>query len=161
MTAPKTGSIAELYIVSTKRGAPEAREAVDLQAGLGIVGDRYHAKSRKKREDGEAVADNHLSLVDKAVLEDFLAKQAPGSDLGLGDFRRSVITQGIDLNALVGKDFLVGTARCHGVELCEPCAFLAATVHRDVLPKLVGRGGLRAIILEDGSAVIGSEVAAL
>ena len=47
MTAPKTGSIAELYIVSTKRGAPEAREAVDLQAGLGIVGDRYHAKARR------------------------------------------------------------------------------------------------------------------
>lgn len=156
-----TGSIAELHIVTTTRGAPEARDAVELQAGLGIVGDRYHAKSQKKRENGEAVADNHLSLVDKTVLEDFLAKQAPDSGLGLGDFRRSVITQGIDLNALVGKDFLVGTARCRGVELCEPCAFLAATVHRDVLPLLLGRGGLRAVILDDGRAEIGSEVVAL
>ena len=156
-----TGSVAELYIVTTKRGTPEARKAIELEAGLGIVGDRYHANSQKKHTDGEAIPENHLSLVDYAVLEDYLANQARDTDLGHGDFRRSVVTKDIDLNALVGKDFTLGTARCRGVELCEPCAFLAATVHRGVLPDLVGRGGLRAIILEDGNAEIGSKVTAL
>jgi len=156
-----TGTVAELYIVATKRGAPEARAAIELQAGLGIVGDRYYASSQKKQEDGEAVPENHLSLVDQSVLEDYLANQAQGSDLSHSDFRRSVVTRNIDLNALVGKDFMLGSARCRGVELCEPCAFLAATVHRGVLPGLVGRGGLRAIILEDGNAEIGSAVAEL
>jgi MOSC domain-containing protein YiiM len=104
------------------------------------------------------VPENHLSLIDKSVLDDFLANQAKDSGLEYADFRRSLITSGIDLNALVDKEFMVGTARCRGIELCEPCAFLAATVHRAVLPGLVNRGGLRAIIIKSGSAEIGSSV---
>jgi MOSC domain-containing protein YiiM len=104
------------------------------------------------------VPENHLSLIDKSVLDDFLANQAKDSGLTYADFRRSLITSGIDLNALVDKEFMVGSARCRGVELCEPCAFLAATVHRGVLPGLVNRGGLRAIIIKSGSAEIGSTI---
>jgi MOSC domain-containing protein YiiM len=44
------------------------------------------------------------------------------------------------------------------VEDCEPCAFLAATVHRAVLPELKKKAGLRAIILEDGEVNIGDTI---
>ena len=153
-----TGTLEHIYLVAEKRGETEARKKIELEAGLGIVGDRYHTYARRCLAAEDPVPENHLSLIDKSVLDDFLANQAKDSDLEYADFRRSLITGGVDLNALVDKEFMVGTARCRGIELCEPCAFLAATVHRGVLPGLVNRGGLHAIIIKSGSAEIGSAV---
>lgn len=156
-----SGKIEHIYLVANKRGEPRAQSVIQLEAGLGIVGDRYHANALNRLDLGEAAPDNHLSLIDRDVLDDFLATHSSETPLKYSDFRRSLITSGIDLNALVGAEFMVGSARCRGVELCEPCAFLAATVHRGVLPGLVNRGGLRAIVLSDGEAEIGSAVSAL
>ena len=153
-----TGTLEHIYLVAEKRGETEAREKIELEAGLGIVGDRYHTYAKSCLAAEVPVPENHLSLIDKSVLDDFLANQAKDSGLEYADFRRSLITSGVDLNALVDKEFMVGTARCRGIELCEPCAFLAATVHRGVLPGLVNRGGLRAIIIKSGNAEIGSAV---
>ena len=152
------GTLEHIYLVAEKRGETETREKIELEAGLGIVGDRYHTYAKSCLAVEDPVPENHLSLIDKSVLDDFLANQAKDSGLEYADFRRSLITSGVDLNALVDKEFMVGTARCRGIELCEPCAFLAATVHRGVLPGLVNRGGLRAIIIKSGSAEIGSAV---
>jgi len=153
-----TGTLEHIYLVAEKRGETETREKIELEAGLGIVGDRYHTYAKSCLAAEDPVPENHLSLIDKSVLDDFLANQAKDSGLEYADFRRSLITSGVDLNALVDKEFMVGTARCRGIELCEPCAFLAATVHRGVLPGLVNRGGLRAIIIKSGNAEIGSAV---
>jgi len=153
-----TGTLEHIYLVAEKRGETEAREKIELEAGLGIVGDRYHTYAKRCLATEDPVPENHLSLIDKSLLDDFLANRAKDSDLTYADFRRNLITSGIDLNALVDKEFMVGSARCRGVELCEPCAFLAATVHRGVLPGLVNRGGLRAIIIKSGNAEIGSTV---
>ena len=153
-----TGTLEHIYLVAEKRGETEAREKIELEAGLGIVGDRYHTYAKRCLATEDPVPENHLSLIDKSVLDDFLANRAKDSALTYADFRRNLITSGIDLNALVDKEFMVGSARCRGVELCEPCAFLAATVHRGVLPGLVNRGGLRAIIIKSGSAEIGSTI---
>ena len=153
-----TGTLEHIYLVAEKRGETETREKIELEAGLGIVGDRYHTYAKSCLAAEDPVPENHLSLIDKSVLDDFLANQAKDAGLEYADFRRSLITSGVDLNALVDKEFMVGTARCRGIELCEPCAFLAATVHRGVLPGLVNRGGLRAIIIKSGNAEIGSAV---
>ena len=152
------GTLELIYLVAEKRGETEAREKIELEAGLGIVGDRYHTYAKSCLAAEDPVPEKHLSLIDKSVLDDFLTNQAKDLGLGYADFRRSLITSGVDLNALVDKEFMVGTARCRGIELCEPCAFLAATVHRGVLPGLVNRGGLRAIIIKSGSAEIGATV---
>ena len=148
------GTVERIFIVKQRREAITEVETAKLEAGKGIVGDRYHSQAEKLLVEGESAADNHISFIDKDQLEGFLSSH--NSDLGLGDFRRSVITSGIDLNALVGKQFKVGDSLCFGNELCEPCAYLAATVHRAVLPGLVGKGGLRATILTSGSIASGS-----
>ena len=71
---------------------------------------------------------------------------------------KPAFTADIDLNALVGKRFRVGTALCEGVELCEPCSKLARTVSRQVLPHLVHRAGLRAAIIESGDIEPGDTI---
>ena len=37
-----TGTLEHIYLVAEKRGETEARKKIELEAGLGIVGDRYH-----------------------------------------------------------------------------------------------------------------------
>lgn len=151
-----TGRVERIFIVEERRGTFSELDSAELEAGKGIVGDRYHAQSEKLLSEGEAVPDNHISFIAKEELESFLNNHT--SELGFGDFRRSVVTSGIDLNALVGKQFKVGDSLCFGNELCEPCAYLAATVHRAVLPELVGKGGLRATILSSGKISAGSVI---
>jgi MOSC domain-containing protein YiiM len=78
--------------------------------------------------------------------------------------RRNLITRGIDLNALVGRPFTVGTVECLGQRLCEPCAHLerltANAGKPGTLRALIHKGGLRADIVSDGEIRVGDEIIA-
>ena len=74
--------------------------------------------------------------------------------------RRNVVTRGIELNGLVGHEFTIGSIRCRGMRLCEPCIVIERYASRPILRPLVHRGGLRADILEDGTIAVGDTVAA-
>lgn len=156
--ASETGKIEKIYISANKRDPVQQIEHASLQAGKGIVGDRYHANSEALIANGKPVPDNHLSLIAKEELDGFLARH--DSNLDYGDFRRNIITSGIDLNSLVGMQFKLGDALCVGAELCEPCSYLASSVHRSVLPELVHKAGLRAVIIKDGEIQTGDSISA-
>jgi hypothetical protein len=142
-------------LVATKTDAPvQAKEFLELEQGQGIVGDRNFLlqqsldMSLRRKED--------LTLISSEELETFNSRFE--CDIPFGNFRRNIITRDIDLNALVGKRFRIGTALCEGIELCEPCSKLARTVHRMVLPHLVHRAGLRAAIIESGRVAPGDTI---
>lgn len=65
------------------------------------------------------------------------------------------MTEGVDLNELSGKEFLVGEVRIRGIRLCEPCNYLAKTSFPEILKGLVNKGGLRAQILSEGVIHVG------
>ena len=96
-----------------------------------------------------------LTLIEGEVLD---ALRADGLALTPADARRNVVTRGVDLNALVGRAFRVGTARCVGRRLCEPCSHLQRLTGRAVLRPLVHRGGLRADILDSGVVHVGDTI---
>ncbi len=150
------GTVEKIYLTKHSREQPQAVAPVQLEAGKGIVGDRYHARSLKLLAAGDEVQSNHISLISREALDAFLAHNDAAIDYG--NFRRNVLTSGIDLYGLIGKQFRLGSALCQGVEDCAPCAFLAATVHRAVLPELEKKAGLRAIILRDGHLDIGDAI---
>jgi len=151
-----TGKVEAIYIAQSRRDAVKQVDSAILKAGRGIVGDRYHTNAEKLIDADSVVPDNHLTLIAKEELDDFLSTHE--SNLDYGDFRRNIITSGIDLNALVGKEFSVGDAICRGTELCEPCAPLSRLVHPAVLPDLVHKAGLRAVIVKDGEVEVGGEI---
>lgn len=64
--------------------------------------------------------------------------------------RRNVLTQGVDLNALIGQEFEVQGVRFVGVEECRPCAWMDQALAESAEQWMRGRGGLRARILTDG-----------
>jgi hypothetical protein len=135
--------------------APDAEAPVTLVeeavavAGRGLRGDRYAdgAGTFASGRPGSA-----LTLIDAAVVDDF-----PG---GL-DHRRNVVVRGTDLDALIGRDFTLGGARCRGRRRCEPCAHLDRLNRGGVLRPLVHRGGLRADVLEGGTIRVGDELVPL
>lgn len=77
--------------------------------------------------------------------------------LAYGDVRRNIVTQGIQLKSLIGKEFKIGPATFLGIEHCEPCAHLASTVNQKVLPHLA-HTGLRAAILKSGKIKVGYRI---
>jgi MOSC domain-containing protein YiiM len=151
--------VEQIFIAEEVRGPVKELQDAYLEAGMGIRGDRYWQAAQAAIACGETAGINQVTLIDKARLDEFLAEH--DSDLGYGEFRRSIITSGIELNDLVDKSFMVGDARLRGTELCEPCAWLKQNVHEAVLPDLVHKAGLRAIVESSASISPGAEVKVL
>jgi MOSC domain-containing protein YiiM len=151
-----SATVENIFITKTRREQPHQIEAAKLEAGKGIVGDRYHERALEFLAVGDSVPANHISLISKEELAGFLEHN--NAEIDYADFRRNVLISGIDLRGLIGKHFTLGSALCQGIEDCDPCAFLAATVHHSVLPELKEKAGLRAIILEDGDLKIGDTI---
>ena len=151
-----SATVENIFITKTRREQPHQIEAAKLEAGKGIVGDRYHERALEFLAVGDSVPANHISLISKEELAGFLEHN--NAEIDYADFRRNVLISGIDLRGLIGKHFTLGSALCQGIEDCDHCAFLAATVHRSVIPELKEKAGLRAIILEDGDLKIGDTI---
>jgi MOSC domain-containing protein YiiM len=138
------GRIVDIHVAPEAGGAPRAVEAAVLVAGRGIVGDRYHAGQGTFSPE-TMKPDYELTLIESEQIERF--NTAHGMDISAGAFRRNVVTRGVDLNALVGREFQMGEAVVRGIRLCEPCTTLAGTVGHAVLQGMVHRAGLRAGIV--------------
>ncbi|HBW82551.1 MAG: hypothetical protein CMD92_01700 [Gammaproteobacteria bacterium] len=147
------GSIEYIYLARGKRQAVERIGKATLEAGKGIVGDRYYQLAEARSAKGLPVMENHVSLVEREALDKFLSTHS--LTLDYGEFRRSVITSGVNLNALVGKHFKLGDALLFGVELCAPCGYLASIIHPAVLPELALSAGLRATVIKSGEIQLG------
>ncbi len=149
---PGTGTV-EAIVIAAAPDAPAASvpEAAALP-GRGLAGDRYAAGTGSFASGRPGSA---LTLVDAAVLDALAAERAAAVQ-----HRRNLVVRGIDVNALVGREFTVGEVRCRGRRLCEPCAHLDRLNGGGVLRPLVHRGGLRADIETAGTVRVGDRVAA-
>lgn len=166
--------------IAPRKDAPTVQvERATLLPGQGIEGDRCCRALQATLFDGESQPDRRsllageqnvdlsaysgreqeLTLISAEAIDAFNAQN--GTHIPYIAFRRNLITRGIDLNALVGRRFRIGSVECVGLELCEPCSKLARLVDRRVLPDLVHRGGLRAAILSRGSLVPGDPLQVL
>jgi MOSC domain-containing protein YiiM len=137
--------------IGPPRTLPAPVDHVSAHAGKGLVGNRYYF------EDG-ADSGTALTLIAAEALEAMVDEH--GVEITAAESRRNVLTRGIDLNALVGKRFRVGSVECLGVELCEPCTSLERLTRPGVIKGLAHRGGLNADILSDGEITVGDEVVA-
>lgn len=150
-TAPQLGDpgsgVVEALLIAPDAQAPvQRRDEVTAVVGRGLEGDRYF--------DGNGTfasgrPGSELTLIDAAVLD----------ELGPIDHRRNVVVRGVDLNALVGREFTIGEVRCRGERLAEPCAVLDRANGGGVLRPLVHRAGLRASLLRGGTIRVGDPLA--
>lgn len=136
-----TGTVVEIFVRGAEGTFPASVPEANAEAGKGLREDRQ--STTPKPGTGR-----DLTLIEAEVVE---AVNAAGSvSITATECRRNVVTRGISLNDLVGKEFQVGAVRCLGVRLCEPCDHLEKTTRPGVMQALLHRGGLRADILSDG-----------
>jgi hypothetical protein len=148
--APTTAGTVEAIWLAPTAGAPaRAVETVRALPDRGLDGDR-HATGAGTFPSG--LPGSALTLIEGEVCDSFTPPLDPG------EHRRNVVTRGIDLNGLVGRDFAIGDVRCRGMRLCEPCTVIQRYASRPVLRPLVHRGGLRADILDAGEIRVGDRV---
>jgi MOSC domain-containing protein YiiM len=133
-----------------RRGLPSvALEAAQALAGRGVEGDHAFPASDPDRE---------ITLIEAEALEALVLETH--ISLEAAQTRRNLLTRGVRLNDLVGKEFLVGEVRLRGIRLCEPCAHLENMTQPGVLAGLLHRGGLRAAIVESGTIRLGDPIQA-
>ncbi|HEX6173994.1 MAG TPA: MOSC domain-containing protein, partial [Candidatus Binatia bacterium] len=83
-----------------------------------------------------------------------------GVDIDAAQARRNIVTRGLALNQLIGRDFAVGEVVLRGTRLCDPCAHLEKLTVKGVMLGLVHRGGLRADVLRGGIIRVGDVIGA-
>jgi MOSC domain-containing protein YiiM len=151
--APAVQGMVEAICVARSAGnGVETLPAVTAIAGRGLEGDRYLIGDGTFPSGPPGSA---LTMIGAEVCESFDPPLSPD------EHRRNVVTRGIDVNALLGHEFMLGEARCRGMRLCEPCTVVDRYAARPVLRALVHRGGLRADILAGGVIMVGDEVSAI
>lgn len=142
----RQGHVVSIHITAKARQptveVPEARAV----PGRGLDGNRYFYRVGSfSDKDGP---DRELTLIEIEAIE--ALKRDYNVEIAPGDARRDVVTRGVALNHLVGREFHIGEVRVRGIRLCEPCSHLAKLTYDSVMLGLVHRGGLRAQILSDG-----------
>ena len=114
---------------------------VECVTGQGLRGDRFYGF----RPEYKGQVSFFALEIFEAVRREF---KVPG--LSPAAFRRNLITEGIDLNTLIGEKFTVQGVEFQGVEECRPCHWMEQAVAPGAEDWLKGRGGLRCRILSDG-----------
>lgn len=119
--------------------------AIDIRAGLGIVGDRYFGK--------EAHREASITVVSQEALP-------PGADLT--QVRRNILVSGIPVDDLVGSiltlDSGLGPIRLRVNRPANPCAWMDATIGPGAWKAMRGKGGVRCTPLNDGTLRLGPVV---
>jgi MOSC domain-containing protein YiiM len=150
-----TGTIEAIYVAAHAREEQKSLDHVELVAGAGIVGDRNYGDKALQRG-------TNVTLIEAEEIERFNASH--GARAPLYATRRNIVTRGVRLNDLVGKDFMIGSVRAHGVELCEPCRILGRNLSTPsvdiagVVRAFVHRAGLRADLLSSGEVQVGDPI---
>lgn len=143
------GKVVLINITPVAEGSLQSVDEVRAIPGRGLEGDRYFDHHQKR-------VDREITLVEAEAIEAFRTEFKVEFDLS--GTRRNLVTRGVPLNHLVGKEFWIGEVKAQGIKLCEPCATLQRLSHPKVLPGLLHRGGLRAQILTEGTIRVGETV---
>jgi steroid delta-isomerase-like uncharacterized protein len=151
------GRVISIHIASAAGTPIEALDSAQAIARQGIDGDRYFSRTGFWSATPGAVRD--MTLIESEAVEAMNTKL--GATIAAGDLRRNVVTRGVALNHLVGREFRVGEVQLRGTGLCQPCTHLEALTRIGVKAAMQHRCGLRAEILTTGTIRIGDAIVAL
>ena len=124
-------------------------EKIELLSGKGAVEDRHFQESNDAR--------TQITLIESENIDYFNKKF--NVQIPYVDFRRNIITQGIELNKFIGKKLMIGETKIEGKNLCRPCKHLQELLnHEEIIKEFIQKGGLRCEILVSGIIKVGDKI---
>lgn len=149
------GELVAIYITDTNGSPMQATAEAVAEPGLGLRGDRHSAGLRPKHK-GPPKPDQEITLIESEAIAG--ASQEYSLPITPELTRRNLLTRGVPLNHLVGREFRVGEVVLRGIELCEPCGHLQKLTFSPIKQALLHRGGLRAQIICGGTLKPGDAI---
>ncbi len=150
----QNGTVAGIYITARSTDPMQSVSEVHAVVESGLDGDRH--SGRRAYRGNKPGPDRDVTLIEQEAID--AAAREKGVSLDPSETRRNILTRGVRLNELVGREFSVGEVRLRGLRLCEPCSHLAGLTGRNVIPAFTHRGGLRAQVIAGGTIRVGDGI---
>ena len=152
LAAPvRPGHVTWLGIRPERRADIIVASSVELEPGLGIVGDRY-----QRRDGGRQVT--LIGAENLHAIADFLGLDEP---VAPGLVRRNIVVAGLNLLALMDQRFRLGAALLETSGECHPCSRMEEVLGVGGYNAMRGQGGITARVLEGGRVALGDPVVRL
>ncbi|HEV2553774.1 MAG TPA: MOSC domain-containing protein [Bosea sp. (in: a-proteobacteria)] len=138
----RPGRVVWIGLRPARRAPMLAVESVQLDAENGLSGDHYSSRTGGARHVTLIQAE-HLAAIASHLGRDALAPEC---------LRRNIVVAGINLAALKGRRFRLGTARLEATGECHPCSRMEEMLGPGGYNAVRGHGGITARVLEAGTA---------
>jgi len=143
--------IVVVICISPVAGEPmEVVAEAEAIAGAGLKGDRY--ATSEGSFSGRKGGNRQVTLIN--------GKFFSRSGFSYTDSRRNIVTMGVELMGLIGKDFQIGEAVFRGIGYCDPCnrPSKLSGKERSFKEFFSDCGGLTAEIIESGIIKTGDQI---
>ena len=122
---------------------------IEVLSKKGILGDRHFHDHKDYK--------GQITLIEKENIDYYNDKYK--TKIPYIDFRRNIVTQGVELNNLLLKEIEIGTIKILPYELCRPCSHLEQMINgKNIIKEFLRKGGLRCEVLVSGKVKIGDEI---
>ena len=146
-SSPCSGQLLWIGVRPARRAPLEIRTEVELAPNHGLAGDHYAGKTQRKRQV-TLIQHEHL-----AVIEALLQRPVTPELL-----RRNLVVAGINLHALKGELFQLGSTSLKGTGFCHPCSRMDEVLGAGGFHAMLGHGGITAEIVRGGVVRLGDAV---
>tara|TARA_B100001971_G_C17985391_1_gene429551 strand:+ start:108 stop:548 length:441 start_codon:yes stop_codon:yes gene_type:complete len=143
------GKVLEIGISENKSNKIVNVNEVEAIKGKGLIGEKHFKENNKKRSQITLIEIENINHYNKIT----------GTQIPAINFLRNIVTEGIRLNVLVGKEFFIGKVKVKAHDLCRPCKNLQEFLQqKNTVKELLYTGGLRCEILSSGKIFIDDQI---
>jgi len=143
------GKVLEIGISKNKNNKIVNVNEVEAIKGKGLVNERHFKENNEKRCQITLIEIENINHYNKLT----------GTTIPAINFLRNIVTEGIKLNELVGKEFLIGSVKVKAHDLCRPCKYLQESLQqKNVVKEFLYTGGLRCEILSSGKICVDDQI---
>lgn len=147
-TFPRPGRVEWIGIAHERSGPIHVLDSVEVRLKTGIVGE-HHANGGNSKRQVTLIQAEHLVAIGAMLAKESVAPES---------LRRNIVVSGINLIALKGYAFQIGSAMLRGTSPCVPCSRMERNLGPGGYNAVRGHGGLNSIVVKPGTISLGDKV---
>jgi MOSC domain-containing protein YiiM len=146
---PQVGKVEWIGLRPSSDKAMESVSAVNVSQDIGLEGDRYAGKSKKRQ----------VTLIQKEHLDG--VSSLLGKKVEPDSCRRNIMISGINLLAFKDRQFKIGEVVLEMTGPCHPCSKMERNLGPGGYNAMRGHGGITASVVSGGVIKLGQPVVLL